>query len=84
MWLENPSRADTPAQGGKLGEEDGAFSKGRDPKGTQTKSDTQWPDHMNSTAHRGGGGFLVHTLAAAGGRLFVGVFLQFLCFESVI
>ncbi|KAI4584417.1 hypothetical protein MJG53_007696 [Ovis ammon polii x Ovis aries] len=66
MWSEKPSRADTPAQGGKLGKEDGDFSKGRDPKGTQTKSDTQWPDHMNSTAQRGGGGFLVHTLAAAG------------------
>lgn len=71
MWSEKPSRADTPAQGGKLGKEDGDFSKGRDPKGTQTKSDTQWPDHRDSTAHRDGL-FLVHTMAALGGRLSVG------------
>ena len=38
---------------------------------TQTKSDTQWPDHRDSTAHRDGL-FLVHTMAASGGRLSVG------------
>ena len=42
-----------------------------DPKQTQTKSDTQWPDHRDSTAHRDGW-FLVHNMAASGSRLFVG------------
>ena len=47
-----------------------------DPKGTQT--DTQWPDHMNSTAHRGG----PHPDCCRQ-QVVCRDFLQLLCFESV-
>ena len=51
-----------------------------DPKRTQTKSDTQWPDHRDSTAHRDAGSWSTQWLLQAAG---CGVFIQLLCFESV-
>lgn len=83
MQSVKASKGNRPPQGGSLWEEEGEqqMPKTRyQTKGTQTKSDTQWPDHLHTTQDDSQDSTPWLWLC---GQVVCGLFLSLLCFGEV-